>query len=58
VWSTDKERQRLPVTGDAERPLPNARHNVTSKTPKQKIMQLIAGRFRERRQMLALSKQS
>lgn len=26
--------------------------NVTSKTPKQKIMQLIAGRFRERRQLV------
>jgi hypothetical protein len=26
--------------------------NVTSKTPKQKIMQLIAGRFRERRQLM------
>jgi hypothetical protein len=26
--------------------------NVTSKTPKQKIMKLIAGRFRERRQLL------
>ena len=25
--------------------------NVTSKTPKQKVMQLIAGRFRERRQL-------
>lgn len=26
--------------------------NVTSKTPKQKAMQLIAGRFRERRQLM------
>src|SRR5258708_7104803 len=26
--------------------------NVTSKTPKQKVMQLIAGRFRERRQLM------
>jgi hypothetical protein len=28
VWSTDKERQRLPVSGDAKRPLPNARRDV------------------------------
>src|ERR1700731_3409239 len=28
VWSADKERQRLPVSGDAERPLPNARRDV------------------------------
>ena len=26
--------------------------NVTSKTPKQKVMQLVAGRFRERRQLM------
>jgi hypothetical protein len=26
--------------------------NVTSKTPKQKVMQLISGRFRERRQLM------
>ena len=26
--------------------------NVTSKTPKQKVMKLIAGRFRERRQLM------
>jgi hypothetical protein len=26
--SADKERQRLPVSGDAERPLPNARRGV------------------------------
>jgi hypothetical protein len=28
VWSADKERQRLPVSGDAERPLPDARRDV------------------------------
>src|ERR1700730_2932373 len=28
VWSADKERQPLPVSGDAERPLPNARRDV------------------------------
>src|SRR6202048_4319126 len=28
VWSADKERQTLPVSGDAERPLPNARRDV------------------------------
>ena len=28
VWSADKERQRLPVSGDAKRPLPNARRDV------------------------------
>jgi hypothetical protein len=27
-WSADKERQPLPVSGDAERPLPNARRDV------------------------------
>jgi hypothetical protein len=26
--------------------------NVTSRTPKHKVMQLIAGRFRERRQLM------
>ena len=30
VWSADKERQPLPVSGDAERPLPNARRDVPS----------------------------
>jgi Bacteriocin-protection, YdeI or OmpD-Associated/Domain of unknown function (DUF1905) len=29
VWSADKERQRLPVSGDAERPLPNARRDAS-----------------------------
>ena len=28
VWSADKERQPLPVSGDAERPLPDARLDV------------------------------
>ena len=28
MWSADKERQPLPVSGDAERPLPNARRDV------------------------------
>jgi hypothetical protein len=31
VWSPDKEREFLPVTGDAERPLPDARRNVTGR---------------------------
>ena len=31
VWSADKERQRLPVSGDAERPLPNARRDVSGR---------------------------
>jgi hypothetical protein len=28
VWSADEEREPLPIAGDAERPLPNARRNV------------------------------
>jgi hypothetical protein len=28
VWSANKERERLPVSGDAERPLPDARRDV------------------------------
>ena len=28
VWSADEERQPLPVSGDAERPLPDARRDV------------------------------
>jgi hypothetical protein len=28
VWSADKEREPLPVSGDAERPLPDARRDV------------------------------
>ena len=32
VWSPDKEREFLPVTGDAERPLPDARRNVTGRS--------------------------
>jgi hypothetical protein len=31
VWSADKERQPLPVSGNAERPLPNARRDVTGR---------------------------
>jgi hypothetical protein len=31
VWSADKERQRLPVAGDAERPLPDARRDVSGR---------------------------
>src|SRR3984893_4569669 len=31
VWSADKERQRVPVSGDAERPLPNARRDVSGR---------------------------
>ncbi len=29
VWSADKERELVPVTGDGERPLPNARRPVS-----------------------------
>jgi hypothetical protein len=32
VWSADKERQPLPVSGDAERPLPNARRDVPGRS--------------------------
>jgi hypothetical protein len=32
MWSPDKEREFLPVTGDAERPLPDARWNVTGRS--------------------------
>jgi hypothetical protein len=28
VWSADKEREPVPVAGDAERPLPDARRDV------------------------------
>jgi hypothetical protein len=29
VWSADEERDRVPITRDAERPVPDARRNVT-----------------------------
>ena len=32
MWSADKEREPLPVAGDAERPMPDARRNVTGRT--------------------------
>jgi hypothetical protein len=32
VWSADKERERVPVTGDAERALPDARRHVSGRT--------------------------
>jgi len=32
VWSEDKERQSVPVSGDAERPLPDARGNVPGRS--------------------------
>jgi hypothetical protein len=32
VLSADKERQPLPVSGDAERPLPNARRDVPGRS--------------------------
>jgi hypothetical protein len=32
VWSADKERQPLPVSGDAERPLPDARRDVPGRS--------------------------
>src|SRR6185437_12936835 len=32
LWSADKEREPVPVTSDAERPLPNARRSVTGRT--------------------------
>ena len=32
VWSADKERDTMPITGDAERPLPDARRTVAGRT--------------------------
>jgi hypothetical protein len=32
VWSADKARQPVPITGDDERPLPDARRNVARRT--------------------------
>ena len=32
VWSANKERQRLPVSGDAKWPLPNARRTITGRS--------------------------
>jgi len=32
VWSADKEREPVPVAGDAERPVPDARGNVTGRS--------------------------
>ena len=32
VWSTDEEREAMPIAGDAERPLPDARWNVAGST--------------------------
>ena len=32
MWSADKEREAVPVAGDAERPLPDARRNVAGRT--------------------------
>jgi hypothetical protein len=32
MWSEDKERESVPVARDAERPLPDARRNVTGRT--------------------------
>ena len=32
MWSTDKAREPLPIAGDAERPMPDARRNVTGRT--------------------------
>jgi hypothetical protein len=31
VWSADKERELVPVTGDGERPLPDARRPVSGR---------------------------
>jgi hypothetical protein len=28
MWSTDKERETVPITSDAERPLPDARRDI------------------------------
>ena len=32
MWSADEEREPVPVAGDAERPLPNARRNVPGRS--------------------------
>ena len=32
MWSADEEREPLPIAGDAERPMPDARRNVTGRT--------------------------
>ena len=32
MWSADKAREPLPIAGDAERPMPDARRNVTGRT--------------------------
>jgi hypothetical protein len=57
IWDAGEELQAEKELGamdaDELRRFADANNlNVTSKTPKQKIMQLIAGRFRERRQLM------
>jgi hypothetical protein len=32
VWSADKEREPVPVTGNAERPLPDARRTIAGRS--------------------------
>jgi hypothetical protein len=32
VWSADKERKTVPITGNAERPLPNARRTISGRS--------------------------
>jgi hypothetical protein len=32
VWSADKERESVPIAGDAERPVPTARGDVTGRS--------------------------
>jgi hypothetical protein len=32
VWSADKERDTMPITGDAERPLPHARRTIVRRS--------------------------
>lgn len=56
TWSTGEElqveKELDAMDADEIRRFADANNlNVTTKTPKQKVMQLIAGRFRERRQL-------
>jgi hypothetical protein len=32
MWSTDKERETVPITSNAERPLPDARRNFPGRS--------------------------
>jgi hypothetical protein len=54
IWDAGEELQVVDsMQADELRRFADANNlNVTSKTPKRKIMQLISGRFRERRQLM------